>query len=127
VSNLSPLLAARNVRETVDYYTKMLGFKLTTVFPTPENPEYVDLEKDGMVLMFVSCESEGIGEEDELGSGVYFYMQIEGDIDEYYRYVLDNGVKLVEDIKDEPFGIRDFTIEDINGYKLTFNQSLSAR
>jgi hypothetical protein len=31
-------------------------------------------------------------------------------------------VNIVVDIKDEPFGIRDFTVEDIDGYRLTFNQ-----
>jgi len=32
------------------------------------------------------------------------------------------SVKIVADMKDEPFGIRDFTIEDIDGYQLTFNR-----
>jgi uncharacterized glyoxalase superfamily protein PhnB len=49
-------------------------------------------------------------------------MQIDGDIDEYYSQLTKKGIKIVIDIKDEPFGIRDFTVEDINGYKLTFNQ-----
>jgi len=49
-------------------------------------------------------------------------MQIDGDIDEYYNELKGKGVKIAVAIKDEPYGIRDFTIEDINGYKLTFNQ-----
>jgi hypothetical protein len=49
-------------------------------------------------------------------------MQINGDIDEYYNELKNKGVKIVVDIKDEPYGIRDFTVKDINGYKLTFNQ-----
>ncbi|MEA3324324.1 MAG: zinc ribbon domain-containing protein [Euryarchaeota archaeon] len=32
------------------------------------------------------------------------------------------NVRIVVEIKDEPFGIRDFTVEDTDGYKLTFNQ-----
>ena len=34
------------------------------------------------------------------------------------------GVKIVADIKDEPFGIRAFTIEDLNGYQLAFSMQL---
>jgi uncharacterized glyoxalase superfamily protein PhnB len=50
-------------------------------------------------------------------------MQIDRDIDKYYNELKDKGVKIVVDIKDEPYGIRDFGIEDIDGYKLTFNQA----
>jgi hypothetical protein len=49
-------------------------------------------------------------------------MEIDGDIDEYYNELKKNGVNIVIDMKDEPFGIRGFTVEDINGYRLTFNR-----
>ena len=63
----------------------------------------------------------GIGGEEKLGTGVNLYMQIDGDIDAYYDEVKKKGVKIIADIKDEPFGIRDFTVEDNSGYQLTFN------
>ena len=122
MGNLSPLLAARNMKRTIEFYKNTLGFEMGMAFPTADDPEYVDLIKDGMVLMFISAENMGVGSEDIFGIGVNLYMQIDGDIDEYYEELKKKGVKLVEDIKDEPFGIRDFTIEDIDGYRLTFNQ-----
>ena len=39
-----------------------------------------------------------------------------------YKELKEKGVIIAVDIKDEPFGIRDFTIEDVDGYQLTFNQ-----
>lgn len=54
------------------------------------------------------------------------YMQIDGNIDEYYNELKNKGGKIAVDMKDEPYGIRDFTIEDINGYKLTFNRASKA-
>jgi uncharacterized glyoxalase superfamily protein PhnB len=72
--------------------------------------------------MLVPAKNVGIGSKQRLGIGVNLYMQIDGDIDEYCNELKNKGVKVVVDIKDEPFGIRDFTVEDINGYKLTFNQ-----
>jgi len=119
---LSPLLAARNMKETIEFYTKSLGFKMGMAFPDASNPEYVDLSKDGMVLMFIPAEDHGISSEEKLGTGVYLYMEIDGDIDEYYDELKKRGVKIAVDIKDEPFGVRDFTVEDPNGYKLAFNQ-----
>jgi len=120
---ISPMLAVRNMKQTIQFYRDSLGFKIGMTFPDSNNPEYADLSKDGMVLMFIPAENIGIGREEKLGVGVNMYMQIDGDIDKYYNELKDKGVKIVVDIKDEPYGIRDFTIEDIDGYKLTFNQA----
>jgi uncharacterized glyoxalase superfamily protein PhnB len=119
---ISPTLAARNMKQTIDFYTNSLGFKLGMVFPDVNNPEYADLSKDDMVLMFIPARNLGISSKQKLGAGVNLYMQIDGDINEYYSELKKKGVTISVDIKDEPFGIRDFTIEDLNGYLLTFNQ-----
>ena len=119
---ISPTLAVRNMKETIQFYRDSLGFKMGMAFPDADNPEYVDLSKDEMVLMFIPAKNVGIGSRQKLGIGVNLYMQINGDIDAYCRELKNKGVKVVVDIKDEPYGIRDFTVEDINGYKLTFNQ-----
>ena len=119
---ISPTLAVRNMKETIEFYRDSLGFKMGMAFPDANNPEYTDLSRDGMVLMFITAASEGIGDNEKLGTGVNFYMEIDGDIDEYYNELKAKGVKIAVDIKDEMFGIRDFTVEDINGYRLTFNR-----
>ena len=119
---LSPLLAVRDMKKTIDFYTKSLGFELKTAFPSPDNPEYADLAKDGMVMMFIPAKNHGIDDKEKFGIGLYLYLQIDGDIDKYYQELKQKGVKIAVEIKDEPFGIRDFTVEDPDGYKLTFNQ-----
>ena len=119
---LSPLLAVRDIKKTIEFYTKSLGFKTGLAFPDASNPEYADLSKDGMVLMVIPAEAHGINVAEKLGVGVYLYMQIDGDIDEYYDELKKRGVSIAIEIKDEPYGVRDFTVEDIDGYKLTFNQ-----
>jgi uncharacterized glyoxalase superfamily protein PhnB len=121
---LSPLLAVRNMKETTEFYKDTLGFKLGMAFPDADNPEYADLSKDGMVLMFIPAKDHGIGSGEKLGIGVYLYMEIDGDIDEYYAKLKGKGVKIVTDIQNQPYGVRDFSIEDINGYKLAFNRRL---
>jgi uncharacterized glyoxalase superfamily protein PhnB len=119
---ISPTLAVRNMKQTIQFYKDSLGFKMGMAFPDADNPEYADLSKDGMVIMFIPAKNVGIGSKQKLGVGVNMYMQIDGDIDEYYNELKSRSVKIVVDIKDEPYGIRDFTVEDIDGYKLTFNQ-----
>ena len=121
---LSPLLAVGNMKETIEFYKNALGFKMGMVFPDADNPEYADLSKDGMVLMFVPAKDHGIGSGEKLGIGVYLYMEIDGNIDEYYAELKNKSVNIVADIKDEPYGVRDFSIKDIDGYQLTFNKRL---
>jgi len=120
---ISPMLAVRNIKQTIEFYKNSLGFKMEMAFPDVNNPEYADLSKDGMVLMFMPAENIDVDCDEKLGVGVNIYMQIDGDIDEYYNELKNKGVKIAVDIKDEPYGIRDFTVEDICGYKLTFNQA----
>ena len=123
---LSPTLAVRDIKKTIEFYKNSLGFKVGMCFPDVNNPEYADLSKDDMVLMFIPAKNVGIGKGEKLGTGVNLYMQIDGDIDEYYDELKKKGVRFAADIRDEPFGIRDFTVEDADGYRLTFNQ-ISAR
>ena len=120
---ISPTLAVRNMKEAIDFYRNSLGFEMGMAFPDADNPEYADLSKDGMVLMFIPAENVGIGNDEKLGVGVNLYMEIDGDIDQYYDGLKNRGVQIAVDIKDEPFGIRDFTVEDVDGYKLTFNKA----
>ncbi len=119
---LSPTLAVRDMKKTIDFYKNSLGFRIGMLFPDADNPEYADLSKDGMTLMFIPAANLGIGNDEKLGTGVNLYLEIDGDIDEYYAELKEKGVEIAVDIKDEPFGIRDFTIKDIDGYQLTFNR-----
>lgn len=115
------------MKKTIEFYRERLGFQLGMVFPSAddlESAEYADLSKDGMMLMFIPARNLGIPVEAKLGTGVNFYMEIDGDIDKYYAELKRRGIRIDVDIKDEPFGIRDFTIEDTDGYLLTFNKRM---
>ena len=119
---ISPTLAVRDMKATLEFYTSALGFKVGMTFPTLDDPEYADISKDGMVLMFTPTKNLGIASGEKLGTGVNLYLQIDGDIDAYYDGLKRRGVKIAVNIKDEPYGIRDFTVQDPDGYLLTFNQ-----
>ena len=112
---------------TIAFYRDSLGFEPGIAFPDADSPKYADLTKYVMVLMFIPTKNCGIYPGEKLGTGVNLYMEIDGDIDRYYADLKSKGVNIVTDIKDEPFGIRDFTLEDPHGYPLTFNRRLQGR
>ena len=80
MGDISPLLAVRDMRRTITFYKDYLGFKMGMAFPDADSPEYADLSKDGMVLMFIPAQNHGIDIGEKLGIGVNIYMNIDGDI-----------------------------------------------
>ena len=42
-----------------------------------------------------------------------------------YKEFLEKGVKIPRALCDQPYGNRDFDIEDCNGYRLCFGQDIS--
>jgi catechol 2,3-dioxygenase-like lactoylglutathione lyase family enzyme len=51
------------------------------------------------------------------GSGIYINVSV-GDVDEYYKTVVDKGLKPSSEPRDWPWGAREFVIRDPDGYKL---------
>jgi catechol 2,3-dioxygenase-like lactoylglutathione lyase family enzyme len=62
----SPTLAVRNMKQTIQFYRDSLGFKMGMTFPNAHSPEYADLSKDGMVLMFIPAKNIGISSGENL-------------------------------------------------------------
>jgi hypothetical protein len=44
--------------------------------------------------------------------------------DGLYAEFKSKGVKITRDICDQPYGCRDFDVEDCNGYRLCFGQAM---
>jgi uncharacterized glyoxalase superfamily protein PhnB len=88
---ISTTLVVRNAKETIELYRNTLGFKEGIALSKSNNPEYANLLKDGMVLMFLSAKNLGIGSEEKLGTSVNLYMEIDRDIDKYYQGLKKRG------------------------------------
>ena len=46
------------------------------------------------------------------------------DIDSYYREIVDRGAQAAGEPKDQPYGIREFGVQDINGVGIVFGQDI---
>jgi catechol 2,3-dioxygenase-like lactoylglutathione lyase family enzyme len=51
------------------------------------------------------------------GSGIFINISV-GDVDEYYKKVVDKGFKPSSQPRDWPWGNREFVLRDPDGYKL---------
>jgi len=106
---INPALPVGDVLAAVDFYTKKLGFSLGFTWGDPPTMAGVNLDR---VQVFLAQ-----GTPNSKGCSVCFVID---DADELYDFQRANGVEIVEPPADRPYGLRDYTIRDLDGYHLSF-------
>lgn len=102
-------LAVTDVARAVEYYTKQLGFHAG--FVSGEPPTFAGMNLD-QVQIFLE---QGVPAPS--GTSVYFVV---GDADQLHAFHRAAGVPVDEPPADRPYGLRDYSIRDLYGYRLTF-------
>jgi catechol 2,3-dioxygenase-like lactoylglutathione lyase family enzyme len=108
-----PSLSVSDVAAAVDFYTGALGFKLGFNWGDPPTMAGVNL---GQAQVFLE---QGAPSPD--GCSVYFVV---GDADELHEFQRGHGVEIVTPPQDRPYGLRDYTVLDLHGYRLHFGHRL---
>ena len=104
-----PTLKVADVRLAFEYYSKKLGFRLD--FAEGDTPDFAGVSL-GKAQVFLSR-----GSPSTQGCSVYFVV---GDADELHEFHRSNGVAIAVPPADRPYGLRDYTVRDLDGYSLTF-------
>lgn len=103
-------LPVKNLKQTLDYYMDKLGFSDKWTFSDKDG----GIRRDDMRLLF--CEDPE------------FVMQINNqkhrlpllwfvsDIDKIFVEFIDRKIKIADDLRAHPYGLREFAFIDINGY-----------
>jgi catechol 2,3-dioxygenase-like lactoylglutathione lyase family enzyme len=102
-------LYVSDVLAAVEFYTARLGFSLGFTWGDPPTMAGVNL---GEAQIFLAQ-----GTPEPKGCAVHFVV---GDADELYELQSANGVETVEPPGDRPYGLRDYTVQDLYGYILGF-------
>ncbi|HUF10682.1 MAG TPA: VOC family protein [Rhodothermales bacterium] len=106
-------LSVADVRAAVEFYTTRLGFWEAFTWGDPPTMAGVNIDH---VQIFL-----GKGTPAPQGCSVYFVI---GDADELHEFHRSNKVEIVEAPTDRPWGFRDYTVRDLDGYALTFGHRL---
>lgn len=106
-------LFAADVAAAVDFYTTKLGFRLAFTVNDPPTMAGVTL---GHVEVFVEQGVPG-----PQGCSMYFVVD---DADELYEFHRAGGVEIVVPPDDRHYGLRDYAVRDLNGYRLSFGHRL---
>ena len=119
LEDVVPMLQARSLRETIEFYTTTLGFECRDLWPNEGEPGWCRLERDGAALMFY--EDPDSDQRPEMTGVVYFYPQ---DVDSLWAE-LESKTRVEVPLQAMGYGMREFRIFDCNGYVLAFGQSVS--
>lgn len=136
---MSVMFTSKDVKKSVAFYRDTLGFTLAECWPSPENPQWANLMLGGQSVMLGAlmspqdAETMCAGDEgaatymktlakefaaNKPGVGVVTYVTVP-DVDAYHRGVVAKGLEAPEP-KTQFYGIRNFGVEDPDGYRLMF-------
>lgn len=120
MKTVSPNIFVRDLNSTVAFY-RQLGFEVITTVPEQGDLIFAMMVCGGVTFMFQSFESLG----DELpiisrqpGGSLLLYIQTSG-IRNYFEKI-KNKVNVIKPLEKTFYGATEFSIEDNNGYLLTF-------
>lgn len=125
--NIAPYFIVDDVRASAEYYRDSLGFQFDRFWG--EGPDFVMVHRRGITVMMsridgVRPQPNGRaagGDGDDAPWDAYVWVD---DADALYEEFQRAGVRIARPICDQPYGCRDFDIEDINGYRLCFGHDL---
>ena len=122
MKSLTPNIMVNDVNKTVDYYHNLLDFELVMSVPEKGNFEWAMMKNGDATIMFQ--EKGSLAKEIKelqnkpLGATMNLYIQTKN-IDALYQKLKQNE-KIIKDIDVTFYGTKEFTVEDLNGYILTF-------
>jgi len=108
-----PILSVSDFAEALDYYQRVLGFKVEWTWGDP--PYLASVCRD-RVEVNLSHSSEP----SPAASKVYFQMD---GVDAYYSELTRAGAKVTVPLGDRAYAMRDFRIVDPSGNELSFGEA----
>ncbi len=111
-----PILNVSSVEKSIAHYTQVLGFKADWDWPADEADKTFASVTNGAVTVFL-CEG-GQG-----GAGVWTFYHV-ANIDALHRNYRKTGAEVMQEPRDEPWGMREMLVKDIDGHVMRIAQPL---
>jgi catechol 2,3-dioxygenase-like lactoylglutathione lyase family enzyme len=119
---VAPELFVPDVDRAIRFYTESLGFELLRREETDGEATFAVVALGPAIIMLADQRhyaAMGAALVEPRGRGIDVRFLVP-DVDEVYRTCTTSAVRIGLDIGDRYYGLRDFIIEDPNGYRLRF-------
>jgi uncharacterized glyoxalase superfamily protein PhnB len=120
---VAPTLGVRSVPDAVEFFCEQLSFERPLeVYGPPHERVYAIVRRGGIsVHLQIRRHAVFAGPREDDEGDAYFYVE---DAAALHHEFVAKGVRIHRDIQDEPYGLRDFTIETPDGHRLTFGSEI---
>lgn len=109
----APVLHVPDVVGTAAFYRDVLGFTWDFGDDT-----YAVVWRDNSAIHFVKDATSP--------SGIHLFQWVK-DVDAYYKEIVDRGANVAKEPANQPYGIREFGVNDVNGVGIVFGQDIEHR
>ena len=124
---IAPYFLVDDVVATANYYRDKLGFQYERFWGDP--PAFCMVKRNGIVIMLSQAHETSVGRPnhvvDPSRDAWDAYVWIE-DADALFAEFRSRGVNITREICDQPYGCRDFDVDDCTGYRLCFGQDIES-
>lgn len=114
----SPGLTVNDLEKSLAWYRDVLGFTVKDQWEHDGKLAGVELVA-GSVVFMLSQDDWKKGRDRVKGQGFCIYCTTVQDVDRFARQIKARGGTLLQEPRDEPWGIRDFAVADPDGFKIT--------
>ncbi len=112
------MIAVNDLLKSAYFYRDCLGFTIEEI----GDEGWRIFRKDEIAIMAGNCPDAVPAS--ELGDHSYFaYIGVQ-DIDSYYQFVKEKGVRIRKTLRDEPWGMREFAVQTVDGHRIMFGSSI---
>ncbi|MCE9583442.1 MAG: VOC family protein [Planctomycetes bacterium] len=117
VRQLIPTFHVRDVEKAADWYRDKMGWEVQFVGA----PDYAAVKIGGQVLHLAQWQKAGAMPPCQA------YVLLAGGVDDYAARLAGRGVKPYHGPVDQPYGLREFNVRDLDGNYLHIGQSIAPR
>jgi predicted enzyme related to lactoylglutathione lyase len=123
---IAPYFFVEDIATSANYYRDKLGFSYDRFWGDP--PSFCMVWRRGVVIMLKQLTAPGAVRPnrsvDPCDEAWDAYVWVD-DADALYAEFQSSGVKITRPICDQPYGCREFDVEDCNGYRICFGADLT--
>src|SRR5206468_7996449 len=106
----APVLHVPDVAATATFYRDVLGFTW-------------DFGGDDYAVVWRDNSAIHLAKGDGRPTGIHLFQWVQ-DVDAYYAEIVTRGAKVETTPEDRPYGVRDFSLEDVNGIVVVFGHDI---
>lgn len=118
--SITPGFTADDLERSMTFYGEALGFVVSERWTRDDGSLRGVMMKAGSCELGLSQDDWAKGRDRKKGQGVGVWLETSQDVDVLAARVKAAGYPLAEEPKDQPWGARSFSVDDPDGFHLTF-------